>query len=143
MRPAFTRLNSGWNAEPNAPAPTVRWSGENLILRFYLNSFQFPQFEEEDLGEITFLHCARYRMGTVNDEGWYRGQCRFSKFAPDWGEFYEVTGNLLLEKVPGDWITHKTDYSDLRHFLFYFRDQEFECDAKSWDLRIPKPDDPE
>lgn len=141
MRPVFTRLNSDWNAEPNAPSPMVRRSGENLILRFYMNCFQFPQFEEEDLGEITFLHCARYRMGTVNDEGWYRGQCRFSRFAPEWGEFYEVTGNLLLEKVPDDWITHKTDHSDLRHFLFYFRDQEFECDAKSWDLRILKPGD--
>lgn len=143
MRPVFTKLNPDWNAEPNAPFPMVRWSDENLILRFHMNCFQFPQFEEADLGEITFVDCSRYRMGTINDEGWYRGQCRFSNLAPEWGEFYEVTGNLLLEQVPDDWITREADHSNLRHFLFYFRDEEFECDAKSWGLRILKPGDQE
>jgi hypothetical protein len=29
-------------------------------------------------------------LGRTNDEGWYLGQCRFSKVAPTWGEFYHV-----------------------------------------------------
>ena len=80
---------------------------------------------------LTFHDCWRYRVGTVNDEGWYRGQCRFSGLAPAWGEFYEVRGNLKLEEID-DWIELSSPAENSRHYLFYFRDEEFECDAGSW-----------
>jgi hypothetical protein len=67
-----------------------------------------------------------------NDEGWYLGQCRFSKIAPAWGEFYEVDGDLKLESVPNDWIVVGPESrTTAKHFLFYLRDQTFECDAES------------
>ncbi|MCB1279872.1 hypothetical protein [Prosthecobacter sp.] len=138
MKTTFTKLNDGWNAEPNAPGPKVSWDGSDLILRFYLNPFQFPQFDEEDIGIIRFENCTRYRFGTVNDEGWYRGQCRFSKTAPSWGEFYEISGDLKLDHLKDNWIIRSLDQSNQHHYLFYFRDEEFECDAAGWKLEIEK-----
>ena len=43
-------------------------------------------------------------IGPTGDEGWFRGQCRFSKLAPAWGEFYEIQGDLLLDKLDDEWI---------------------------------------
>ena len=60
---------------------------------------------------------------------------------------YEVTGDLLLQKCPDDWKyladTPKADTprkEPLRHFLFYFRDATFECDAAGYVLDLlPSP----
>ena len=75
----FRKLNEGWNAEPNAPDPEVTVCGDDVLLSFVLNPFQFPQFAEEQRGLLRFNGCQRYRLGPTNDEGWYRGQCRTSK----------------------------------------------------------------
>jgi hypothetical protein len=135
---SFIKLNVDWNAEPNAPMPQVTvWDGD-IVLSFFMNSFRYHQFSEGDIGQIRFRNCWRYRLGRVNDEGWYRGQCRFSRLAPAWGEFYEVGGDLLLDQCPPDWkeVLGKDDAQ--KHFLFYFRDEEFECDAESWSLSVLK-----
>ena len=95
-----------------------------------MNAFQFKQFEEEELGVLRFIECERYRLGPTNDEGWYRGQCRFSKLAPGWGEFYLVSGDDVLLKAPKDWKLVKPGSGASKHFLFYFRDNTFECVAK-------------
>ncbi len=132
MNTTFTKLNEDWNAEPNAPNPKIEVAGKDILLSFYLNPFQFPQFEEDDVGVIHFKNCSRYRLGPENDEGWYLGQCRFSKLAPAWGEFYEVSGDLKLAECPSDWKAISPEVGDTRHFLFYFRDDMFECDAQEW-----------
>jgi hypothetical protein len=135
VQTVFTTLSKGWNAEPNAPQPIVHVEGTSLFLSFELNAFMFREFKEGDWAEITFTCCSRYRLGPTNDEGWYRGQCRFSKIAPVWGEFYEVTGDLLLEKNGLDWHVGGIDpQPDSKHFLFYFRDETFECDAHAWSI---------
>jgi hypothetical protein len=132
----FSKLNTDWNAEPNAPNPQVQLWEHDVVLSFLLNPFLYPQFKEEDVGQLRFRNCWRYRLGSVNDEGWYRGQCRFSKLAPAWGEFYMVSGDLLLEQCADDWVQvgHMTDTQ--KHFLFYFRDEEYECDAESWSFTV-------
>jgi len=136
---SFAKLNENWNAEPNAPEPVVRVDGADLILEFGLNAWQFPQFSEGQRGYIRFRDTWRYRVGIVNDEGWDRGQCRFSSVAPAWGEFYEVSGDLKLSNLPDDWLLITPDPKrGVRHFLFYFRDEEFECDVVSWEFH---PDD--
>jgi hypothetical protein len=132
---SFKKLNAGWNAEPNAPEPLVRASGTDLVLEFGLNPWQFPQFSRGQRGHIRFRRAWRYRLGMVNDEGWYRGQCRFSSLAPAWGEFYEVSGDLKLTEAPNDWVYVAPGPNEgARHFLFYFRDEEFECDAADWEF---------
>src|SRR5437763_1705683 len=104
MHTRFIKLNDGWNAEPNAPAPIVHRAGNDLAVDFRLNPFQLKRFSAGDRGRLIFHNCWRYRLGETNDEGWYLGQCRFSKIAPGWGEFYEVQGDLKLEPSLSDWV---------------------------------------
>ena len=129
--PAFKLLNNGWNADPNAPAPSIEVLSQDLLLRFRLNAFQFPRFFEGDLGIIRFRECSHYRLGETNDEGWYLGQCRYSKVAPVWGEFFEIVGPDNLTWRPEDWIKLGAN-SNGRHYLFYLRDDTFECFAADW-----------
>ncbi|RXH14775.1 hypothetical protein [Bradyrhizobium guangzhouense] len=138
-RLSFRRLNEGWNAEPNSPGPCVAISGHDVLLRFLLNSFAFKYFSEEDQGVLRFENCVRYRLGATNDEGWYRGQCRYSKLAPKWGEFYEISGPDPNLMVPIDWKIAGGASTSSRHFLFYFRDETFECLADAWNFE-PVPE---
>jgi|ERR1035437_5732129 hypothetical protein len=132
MNVSFIQLNRGWNAEPNAPDEFARVDGEDVLVQFHLNAFQFNDFSEGEIGVLRFLNCTRFRLGDTNDEGWYRGQCRFSHSAPGWGEFYAVIGDPNSTDGPDDWVvTPLSVRENLTHFLFYFRNHTFECVAKS------------
>lgn len=129
MSTSFIQINEGWNAEPNAPDPVIELMGTDLLLSFFVNPFRYPEFQEEEIGVLRFVQCERYRLGSTNDEGWYRGQCRFSKLAPAWGEFYLLKGDSALLDAPRDWKVIVPSTGRGQHFLFYFRDQTFECVA--------------
>lgn len=133
------RLNWGWNAEPNAPDERVAADGIDIVLEFNLNHLLYPTFADGQRGHIRFRAASQWRLGATNDEGWYRGQCRFSGLAPAWGEFYEVTGDLRLESSTSGWV-RVTDSapSRSRHFLFYLRDSTFECQAESFEFRADR-----
>jgi hypothetical protein len=135
---AFKKLTTDWNAEPNAPMPQITFWDRDIVLSFYLNAFAYPEFKEGDIGQLRFRNCWRYRLGPVNDEGWYRGQCRFSKKAPAWGQFYEVSGDLILDACPKDWKEVSWKDDAVVHYLFYFRDGQFECDAASYNFAVLK-----
>lgn len=132
----FRQLNQGWNAEPNAPEAQLTVADADLVLTFLMNPYEFPEFSENDRGTLRFYGCSRYRLGATNDEGWYRGQCRFSKIAPAWGEFYEISGDLRLSECPKDWVHVGPSTDAHRHFLFYLRDGTFECAALDWRLYV-------
>jgi hypothetical protein len=141
MMTTFTRLNSDWSAEPNSPVSRVSVDGQDVVLGFILNFERYPQFQEGQLARLRFSDCSRYRLGSTNDEGWYRGQCRFSDVAPAWGEFYELHGDLRLDRVPGQWTQGPASLAEpARHFLFYFRDGTFECDAAGWRVEFGEVD---
>jgi hypothetical protein len=130
----FAQLNLNWNADPNDPEPRVEASCQDLLLHFRLNYFRYHHFAEGDVGALRFRQCARYRRGPTNDEGWYRGQCRYTPSAPKWGEFYEIDGDDPLRDQPTDWHVLSGEVQGLRHYLFYFRDETFECLAQSWEI---------
>lgn len=72
---------------------------------------------------IRFQNAIRYRLDGPNDEGWYLGQCRFSRLARAWGEFYEVHGDLRLAEAQGAWIkVGGTEDARTHHYLFYLRE---------------------
>jgi hypothetical protein len=134
MTTTFTQLNHGSNADPNAPHPEVAADENSVLLSFLANSYQFSNFVHGQIIRLRFIDVWRYAISDVNDEGWYRGQCRFSNLAPSWGEFYEVAGDLRLDQFDAEWnIISEVPTVDLRHFLFYFRDETFECDAVAWE----------
>ncbi len=128
----FVHLNHGWNADPNAADPRVEHDGDDAVLSFALNAFEFEAFAKGDMGYLRFHDCSRYRFTHVNDEGWYRGQCRFSGLAPRWGEFYEVTGDFKDTANDIVWTFHAAAAEGQRNFLFYFKDNTFECSARDW-----------
>jgi hypothetical protein len=130
MKPLFHRLNECWNAEPYAPSPVIEIEAPDLVLKFFVNAFQFTEFVEGEIGVLRFMRCERYRLGPTNDDGWYNGLCRFSKLAPEWGEFYIVQSDAELLDAPQDWQDVIPTRGSGRHFLFYFRDNTFECVAE-------------
>jgi len=131
MKPIFHQLNDGWNAEPYTPKPLIEIQGQDLLLQFLVNAFQFTEFTEGEHGVLRFPECKRYRLGPPNDDDWYEGHCRFSKLAPDWGEFYVVQGDAALLDAPQDWRVVMPTQQGGRHFLFYLRDNTFECVAEN------------
>ena len=131
-RTRFYQLNHGWNADPNMPIPWADPDCDDLVLGFHLNSFIYETFELWDKGHIRFHSCPRYRFSDVNDEGWYRGQCRFSKIAPNWDEFYEVKGDFMEDEVHAVWNFQASSLGPQRNFIFYLGDSAFECSAHDW-----------
>ena len=133
----FINLNNKWDAEPNAPMPRIEMDNKysTVKLTFYLNAFIHKDVEEDDMGILEFEDCYKYRLGSTNDEGFYRGQCRFSKTGVQWGNFYQIEGSKWEKDFPSDEIIvdrSLTDKDGLNHYLFYFRDNTFECIAKSY-----------
>ena len=127
----FLHLNDGWNAEPNDPSPEVQVRGSEVALGFTLNPWAH-EAQPDERGLLTFEGCSAWRLGSTNDEGWYRGQCRYSGIAPAWGEFYEVVGNDPVAHAPTDWEATGLPDAGKRHFLFYLKDETFECFADAW-----------
>jgi hypothetical protein len=128
----FAQQNLNWNADPNVPNPIAHVEGADVLLKFFLNSSIYDAFSEGDAGVLRFRDVERYRLGGTNDEGWYLGQCRFSAVAPAWGEFYKITGNDALLQQPTDWKRISQYQQHAQHFLFYFRDETFECRCRDW-----------
>jgi len=137
----FKRLNNGWDAEPNAPMPVIELLKAVSVIKlsFYLNSFIHEDVEEEDKGILEFNNCYQYRIGATNDEGFYRGQCRFYKIGIVWGNFYNIINSTWRTDFPSDKIMGDStliNNPNLNHYLFYFRDETFECIAESYTFMI-------
>jgi hypothetical protein len=133
MGATFLQLNDGWNAEPNDPGERVTIAADAVILSFFLNPLAY-EGDEGETASLTFSACTKWRLGPTNDDGWYRGQCRYSGIAPRWGEFYEIVGSDDVSDQPTDWRFVDVEPGGNRHFLFYLRDNTFECFAADWSL---------
>ena len=138
MSTTFIHLNADWNVDPKAPNPKVKWRGDDLRLRFWMHASPSSDYNEGDRGEIIFKDCSRYRLGWLNEEGFDRQQGRFAGVYHRWGEFYEVSGDLRLDAAPEDWNIRTPNVADRSHYLFYFRNNDFECDARGWTMKIIK-----
>lgn len=132
--PRFEQLNAGWNADPNAPYPRPKLTGETLCVDLRPNFFQTPDIKETDMLRLRFGNCSKFRLTPVNDHGWSLGQCRFSGLAPQWGEFYELTGNTHDDRDPTPWCLGSG--SGQRHFHFYLRDETLEVKAGGWSKEV-------
>ena len=102
--------------------PAAEADGDDLVLAFELNGFAFERFAPGEKGFLRFHGCSR-----------------FSGLAPKWGEFYEVVGDVKADAAGLDWRPLKAAAGAERHFLFYFRDETFECSARDWSFD-PLPD---
>ncbi len=132
----FEQLNIGWNAEPNAPELQIKVVGTDVVIEFYLDAYLYTQFREGDKARIVFHDCFQYRNGDPNDEGFYSyGQSRFKKYGVKWGEFYRVQNSKWEKEFPDPVMVSETK-AERNHYLFYFRDETFECIAASYTMEI-------
>lgn len=132
----FEQLNIGWNAEPNAPELNISVNDTDVIIDFYLNSFAYESISKEDKARIIFHNCHQYRNGAPNDEGFYcYNQSRYKKYGVKWGEFYLVHNSDWRKNFP-DPTKIGPVRDNLQHYLFYFRDETFECIASSYDIEF-------
>lgn len=134
----YKKLNDNWNAEPNAPYPKISIINNKLIVEFYLNPFIFKNISEGQKGRLTFINCNIYRLGSTNDEGFYKNQFRYSPRDIPWGEFYLLLNSDWANSFPEDKIilNSRLKSDDLKHYLFFFRDNTFECIAESYNFEF-------
>ena len=132
----FVRLNEGWNADPSCPEPELEVSGDEITLRFAPDSSRRGPRGEHDAVELRFHGCSHYRLSYPNDEGWYRGQCRYSSLAPEWGQFYKIIGEDPFRYDALGWKEVEGVPEASRHFLFYMREDTFECIADDWTFSV-------
>jgi hypothetical protein len=134
-RMKHSKLNTNWNADPNAPEPHLEVHGDNVRIEFFLNPFIFDHIEENDKGELIFKRCYKYSFNTCNDEGYYRGEYRYDNKELPWGEFYEIKHDWENDFHPEYVIlNYDLNKSGLRHFIFFFRDNTLECIAKDFEF---------
>jgi hypothetical protein len=125
----YIKLNKNWSAQPNVPQPHVTKTGEGIDLTFFLNPLLFQHIDEDDKGTLKFLDVYAYRLGATGEEGYNRGEFRYKNAQLPWGEFYELLGSNWKNDFPDDKqiINEKANKSKLRHFIFFLKEETFEC----------------
>lgn len=134
----YVKLNENWNADPNVPEPHIAVRDNKLFLDFRLNYFTDKSLKEGQRGQLIFHDCYMYRLGSVNDHGFYLGQFRYKSGDIKWGEFYELIESDWKNTFPDDKIVIVESFNNdkqLKHYLFFFRDETFECIAVDYEFK--------
>jgi hypothetical protein len=131
----YEQLNIGWNAEPNAPEVKMIVEHNTVKLEFFLNYFIFDGFEEDEKGILTFNKVHKYSLNTMNDEGYFRGQYRYNESDIPWGEFYRIESDWQNDFYKNNLVISKNiDNPKLKHFIFFLKDNIFECVAENYEF---------
>ena len=132
----FIKQNIDWNADPNAPQVKLNVKDNSVSIEFYANYFVYNQFKEGDKLQLTFINCHKYSFNSMNDEGYYMDQYRYSNKELPWGEFYILNTDWKID-FPSDYylISGVVDERNLKHYIFFFKDNTFECVAERYELR--------
>lgn len=130
----YIKLNKNWNAEPNTPEPKISTTEGEIVLSFFLNPFVFEHIDKDEIGRLEFNNVYAYRFDPTNDQEYRRGQFRFLNDQLPWGEFYELKDSKWDLNFPDDKIVlnDKINKKEIRHFIFFFRDNIFECLATDY-----------
>jgi len=131
----YIHISNDWNADPVEPKIVLEVDGSNLIMDIYLNHYVFEEFEEGDKVKIEFSNCSKYSLNKCNDEGYYYGQYRTNPNELPWGEFYEIKNGVNTD-FPEPIISIASNIKGERHFIFFFKDETFECLAKNYNLEF-------
>lgn len=131
----FIQLSNNWNAHSVSPEVNLQIVGKNLIMEIYLNHYMFDSFVEGDKARITFENSYKYSLNSCNDEGYYYGQYRINWKQLEWGEFYEIISGLD-RKLPEPIVQLSGDLDNKRHYIFFFKDETFECLADNYKLEF-------
>ena len=136
----FVQINTGWNAHSVSPEIELSVEGIDLVMDVFLNHFVFDNIKEGDKARIRFKNCVEYSLNTCNDEGYFYGQYRTNPNELPWGEFYEIKSGLD-KNFPNPITKIQNDSKDRRHYIFFFKDETFECLASCLLYTSPSPRD--
>lgn len=112
-----------------------------LKLNLNLNYFNFPLFKEGDCGTIHFINVKAFKIGDLNDEGFFLNDHPIwnkSNFPEGiyWNSFYEV------KNTPEDYfnsfyrVSYLPNNKDFHHYVFFMKEGTFECLAESFEEKI-------
>lgn len=135
---SYQKLNDDWNAEPNAPEPILTIDYNKVYLEFFLNHFVHEQFEENQKGALAFRNVHKLSFNSMNDEGYYMGQYRYSYDELPWGDFYQINTDWTKDFPENNVLVLGPNASNekLKHYIFFLRDNTFECVAESFEFKI-------
>ena len=131
----FVQISTSWNADPVSPEVELQVVGNDLEMDIYLNHYAYENTKEGDKTKIKFKNCSEYSLNVCNDEGYYYGQYRTTPKVLSWGEFYEIKGGLD-RNLPQPIVQLTSDKSHKRHFVFFFKDEAFECLASDFSMEF-------
>ena len=131
----FVKITKDWNADPVSPEIELSINGLDLIMDIYLNHLVFDNHKEGDKAKIQFKNCSEYSLNTCNDEGYYYGQYRTYPSELPWGEFYEIKSGMD-RNYPEPIIKIQDNNLEKRHYIFFFKDETFECLASGFDVEF-------
>ncbi|WP_124981482.1 hypothetical protein [Nonlabens xiamenensis] len=131
----YFKITSDWNADPVSPDVQLEIDEDNLTIEIFVNHLLFDHFEEGDKAKITFQNCSMYSLNHCNDEGYYTGQYRTNPKELPWGEFYEIKSGLNRNFPEPVTIVNK-ELEGKRHYIFFFKDETFECLANDFKLEL-------
>ncbi|ANE52179.1 hypothetical protein [Flavisolibacter tropicus] len=116
----YTQLNKDWNAEPNDPQVFLLVDQYSVIIEFYLNSFQFNNFQEGDKARLTFFNCHKYSFNTMNDEGYFMNKYRYTNEELPWGKFYKLNNDWSADfPIKYETLISQPNSDKLSHYLFF------------------------
>lgn len=132
------KLNKNWNAESNAPNPVITKTDDGIEMNFLLNSSTYSHIDEGDEGILKFEDVYAYRIAAMNKEGYLAGQFRFNNNNLPWGEFYELKNSEWANDFPNDKIIidESVNKKKLRHFIFFLKEEIFECLALDYQFKF-------
>ncbi len=104
----FTKLNDGWDAEPNAPMPEGRLDGQGLALTFFLNAMIHEDVRDYDRGEPAFAQIVGATgSGQPTTRAGTRGTAASSVSPRIGADFHEI----LLETFAR--VARRTEWSSM------------------------------
>ena len=132
-----------WNADPNSPDVEISILGNSVTLDFLVNYFIYDNFKEGDKARLTFENCLKYSFNSMNDEGYFMGQYRYKYNDLPWGEFYEIQSNWQTDfPIEQTLLSELNNIEKLRHYIFFFKDNTFECVAENYLLKFYSNNEP-
>lgn len=133
----YTQFTIDWNADPNSPGVELVIGGTSVLIDFFVNYFIYDNFNEGDKAKITFFHCHKYCFNSMNDEGYFMGQYRYKYTDLPWGQFYKLNTDWETDFPVGQITLNETvDKRKLHHYIFFFKDNTFECVAENYQLEF-------
>ncbi|PHR46508.1 MAG: hypothetical protein COA32_10210 [Fluviicola sp.] len=131
----YIKITTDWNADPVSPEIQLKVVVDDLVVEMLVNHFQFDEFIEGDKVKITFKNCSIYSLNTCNDKGYFFGQYRINPNELPWGEFYEIRSGLD-KSLPDPVVQLNNKQNVNRHYIFFFKDETFECLATNYKLEF-------